>query len=572
MTSTKTPDTSLATPEDGYGSPDGNYTSPDDYFASPEDAYASPDMGAEEPLNQPPGELNTTAPLFIAENQPAGTVVGELRATDPDGDLLAFELIGGKGPTPGSFTMDINGTVRSVRSFDYEKDPTVFHLGVRVSDDRNGSSVGEFEVRLVNVIEDLDEDGFEDAFDPDLDGDGLSNADEELLGTDPRVVDTDDDGLNDAEEALMGTIGNNEDSDEDGLADGTEIGIGTNPLLADTDGDGFGDEAEVQAGSFPEDANDYPGKQVVVERDPNEFKGMIYELSEQTFSLEEAQSYAAEQRAEIPFLEEGDPALPFLKKLLRRDFGSKGSAWVDGLPDPFLSRSPILTVRRGLRFASPTRKLPVILAREKPEIRLPGVYTQRPEVDGGIVTAKGELMDDGGETPFRIGFRLSEKITVRANDPTARMISATLSGRTFEARIDRLQTGKTYYLRAFCGKFRRLTPWLGAQDSFGRVCMRLLLMESQWGRVGIAPIGLEPSRCTRVCNGSFIQNSDGFIMVPPTRMGFGSGGKGKVGYGVKGIPGLTCGDTTPALGCTIFEKRVGELLFWDYQTQTYLHW
>ena len=206
-------------------------------------------MGAEEPLNQPPGELNTTAALFIAENQPAGTVVGELRATDPDGDLLAFELIGGKGPTPDPFTMDINGTVRSVRSFDYEKDPTVFHLGVRVSDDRNGSSVGEFEVRLVNVIEDLDEDGFEDAFDPDLDGDGLSNADEELLGTDPRVVDTDDDGLTDAEEALMGTIGNNEDSDEDGLADGTEIGIGTNPLLADTDGDGFG-EARCRQGVF----------------------------------------------------------------------------------------------------------------------------------------------------------------------------------------------------------------------------------------------------------------------------------------------------------------------------------
>ena len=29
------------------------------------------------------------------------------------------------------------------------------------------------------------------------------------------------------------------------------------------------------------------------------------------------------------------------------------------------------------------------------------------------------------------------------------MISATLSGRTFEANIDRLQTGKTYYIRAF---------------------------------------------------------------------------------------------------------------------------
>ena len=42
---------------------------------------------------------------------------------------------------------------------------------------------------------DLDGDGFEDAFDPDIDGDGLSNQDEALAGTDPRLEDTDEDEL-----------------------------------------------------------------------------------------------------------------------------------------------------------------------------------------------------------------------------------------------------------------------------------------------------------------------------------------------------------------------------------------
>ena len=273
----------------------------DGYSNQEESAYGSDPRDAQSVAN--------AAPVFVgpmdfevAENQPAGLSLGRVQAEDPDGPVaLNTSLIGNAG---NRFSLEANGTLLALQSFDYESDPNVFQLSVIVSDDRNASTSGTITVRVVNVIEDLDEDGFEDAFDPDLDGDGLSNADEELLGTDPRLVDTDDDGLTDAEEALLGTNGNAEDSDGDGLADGAEIGIGTDPLLADTDGDGFGDEAEVQAGSFPEDANDYPGKQVVIERDPNEFDGMIYELSEQAYTFEGAQVYAFAEGAEIPFLEE----------------------------------------------------------------------------------------------------------------------------------------------------------------------------------------------------------------------------------------------------------------------------
>jgi large repetitive protein len=73
---------------------------------------------------------------------------------------------------------------------------------------------------LANYVDDLNEDG------PcgDLDGDGLTNEEEEECGTDPENPDTDGDGLLDGEESC------DDDSDGDGVVD----------VLDDTDDDGDG--------------------------------------------------------------------------------------------------------------------------------------------------------------------------------------------------------------------------------------------------------------------------------------------------------------------------------------------
>jgi hypothetical protein len=64
----------------------------------------------------------------------------------------------------------------------------------------------------------------------DSDGDGLEDAIETGLGTDPFDLDTDDDGLTDGDEYYVYATGTrNPDSDGDGVVDGAETANGTDP-------------------------------------------------------------------------------------------------------------------------------------------------------------------------------------------------------------------------------------------------------------------------------------------------------------------------------------------------------
>lgn len=81
----------------------------------------------------------------------------------------------------------------------------------------------------------------------DSDGDGLTDAQEAVYGTDPQKADTDNDGINDADElAYWGDRWDDDldkdgvinlldsDSDNDGILDGKEINSGTDPAVANT--------------------------------------------------------------------------------------------------------------------------------------------------------------------------------------------------------------------------------------------------------------------------------------------------------------------------------------------------
>jgi outer membrane protein OmpA-like peptidoglycan-associated protein len=81
----------------------------------------------------------------------------------------------------------------------------------------------------------------------DSDGDGLTDAREVELKTDPFDPDTDNDGLTDGEEVLRyKTDPLNRDTDYDSLTDGDEVRKHhTDPLKRDTDGGGVADGHEV---------------------------------------------------------------------------------------------------------------------------------------------------------------------------------------------------------------------------------------------------------------------------------------------------------------------------------------
>ena len=106
-------------------------------------------------VNDSPTDLNTTAALAFQENQPVGTVIGEFNATDPDANAtLSYALIDGNGSIDNQlFTLEQNGTLKTVVIFDYENNQSNYSIRVQVKDEYNASLEKAFFVELQNINE-----------------------------------------------------------------------------------------------------------------------------------------------------------------------------------------------------------------------------------------------------------------------------------------------------------------------------------------------------------------------------------------------------------------------------------
>ncbi len=135
----------------------------DGFSDSFEHDYGSDPLSNQSRPNKAPIKLDLNGST-IQENQPAGTLVGKLSATDPDANAtLTFSLLGGGN----LFGLDRNGTLRTLVTFDYEKNATTYPIKIRVTDEHNASLEKAFVIDLLNEIEDFDGDGIEDAYDTD---------------------------------------------------------------------------------------------------------------------------------------------------------------------------------------------------------------------------------------------------------------------------------------------------------------------------------------------------------------------------------------------------------------------
>jgi hypothetical protein len=115
----------------------------------------SDDNNSDSIPNNPPADLNSTAPLNFAENLPIGSVIGEFNATDPDANsTLAYYFVPGDNNNT-FFTLEQNGTLKTASIFDFEFNASNYLLQISVTDEYNSTVEGNFTVSLMDAAENL---------------------------------------------------------------------------------------------------------------------------------------------------------------------------------------------------------------------------------------------------------------------------------------------------------------------------------------------------------------------------------------------------------------------------------
>jgi uncharacterized repeat protein (TIGR01451 family)/fimbrial isopeptide formation D2 family protein len=166
---------------------------------------------------------------------------GLINALDPDSDNDGIYDGTETGVTSPVGTAQ-NGTDTTKGFYVPDADPTTKTSMVNPDTDRGGVRDGAEDANHNGRIDagETDPNLRSDDVIVDTDKDGLSDAEELALGSDPKDRDTDDDGISDGQEPNFASDTDGDgiinvldpDSDNDGLFDGTEVGV-TTPVLGD---------------------------------------------------------------------------------------------------------------------------------------------------------------------------------------------------------------------------------------------------------------------------------------------------------------------------------------------------
>ncbi len=160
---------------------------------------------------------------------------------DSNKDLIILDISNNyiNGHIPTAINIELKDLAENLSELDQNDDILIygrFYMNsveaAKILTDNNFNKVyrlrGEFDAW---VSEGYDiETGEGSGMKKDSDNDGISDKEEEALGSDPHDPDTDKDGLLDGDEIKLGTDITNPDTDSDGFLDGDEVDDGYDPL------------------------------------------------------------------------------------------------------------------------------------------------------------------------------------------------------------------------------------------------------------------------------------------------------------------------------------------------------
>ena len=200
-------------------------------------------------LGTDPSDADSDSSNTAGTNEGGNSVGDDQEDFDGDGFTNIEEIRSGSDPldntnTPTDSDNDGISDVDEVNLLGTDPNSSDSDSSNTAGTDESGNSIG---------------DGQED-----FDGDGFTNLEEIMAGTDPLdnadvPTDTDNDGISDITEiTILGTDPNDADSDSSNTAGIDESANSVSDDLEDFDGDGFTNLEEISAGSDPLDDTDSP--------------------------------------------------------------------------------------------------------------------------------------------------------------------------------------------------------------------------------------------------------------------------------------------------------------------------
>ena len=123
----------------------------DGFSNEKETAYGSDPRDSNSMANQAPYSLGAVDRLAVRENLPAGALVGQIQATDADGDELTYALVRGSGDSGNnSFSLSASGRLTTMSPLDFESQSRYF-IRVRAQDSLGWYVEEELEVSVIDV-------------------------------------------------------------------------------------------------------------------------------------------------------------------------------------------------------------------------------------------------------------------------------------------------------------------------------------------------------------------------------------------------------------------------------------